>query len=304
MFPVLFSIGSISISSFGVFLALGFLFGVFLVWRLSRAWDLDEEKVLDLTLVTFLGGLVGARLYFGLENLPNFAPNIFRLILINKYPGFSFWGAFLGGFLTLFYFTKKFKLDFWHIADLASVGFLGGLILSNLGCFFGGCGIGIPSKLFFSVFMVGNLGKRFPVQALEALLLTIVLIKIWAKAKHFHLRGKIASLSLIFIGVIKLLMEPLKQIHSLGYFFEGLILILGFVIFYKIQWGKRTPVSDLKSIFKTLMLILQDGNFRKSIVDQILKSWYNQKTSIVWQMKGFGKILRKIHVKPTPKNTG
>ena len=47
MLPVLFSIGKISVSSFGIFLALGILLGIFLVWRLSRAWDLDEEKILD-----------------------------------------------------------------------------------------------------------------------------------------------------------------------------------------------------------------------------------------------------------------
>ena len=69
MFPTLLTIGSFSLSSFGVFLALAFLFGVFLIWRLSRAWDLDEEKILDLMLLTFLGGLVGARLFFGLINI-------------------------------------------------------------------------------------------------------------------------------------------------------------------------------------------------------------------------------------------
>ena len=68
MFPVLFSIGKITVSSFGVFLTLGFLFGVFLVWRLTRAWELNEEKILDLTMLTFIGGLIGARIYFLMEN--------------------------------------------------------------------------------------------------------------------------------------------------------------------------------------------------------------------------------------------
>ena len=69
MFPVLLSFGNISISSLGVFLAAGFLFAIFLIWRLSRAWDLDEEKVLDLTLLTFLGGLISSRIYFILDYL-------------------------------------------------------------------------------------------------------------------------------------------------------------------------------------------------------------------------------------------
>ena len=108
MFPVLFSIGNFAVSSFGVFLALGFLLAVFLIWRLSRAWDLDEEKVLDLTLLTFLGGLIGARVYFVMEHWDFFAANFTKAILFYKFPGFSFWGGVLGGWLTLFYFSKRF----------------------------------------------------------------------------------------------------------------------------------------------------------------------------------------------------
>ena len=119
MLPVLFSLNKVSLSSFGVFTTLGFLVGVFLVWRLSRAWDLDEERILDLTLLTFLGGLFGARLYFVLEHLSVFALNFLRIILINKYPGFSFWGAILGGWLTLFYLCRSKKMDFWLISDIA-----------------------------------------------------------------------------------------------------------------------------------------------------------------------------------------
>lgn len=303
MLPVLFSLGPITVSSFGVFLALGFLFGVFLVWRLSRAWDLDEEQILDLTLLTFFGGVLGARLIFGLENLSSFAPNFLRLILVNKYPGFSFWGAFLGGTLSLFYFSKRFKLDFWHIADLVSVGFLGGLIFSDIGCLLGGCNVGIPSKLFFAAEQVGVIGKRFPVQGLEALLLTFVLINIWGMATHFHLRGKIASLSLIGIGIIRLITELLRQNVSIDYLFESIMVILGIIIFYKIHHGKRTPISDIKSFFNFFVLIFSDRNFRKFALDRLLKNWYNRKAAFGWKIKGFSKFLRRIRVRSTPKNS-
>ena len=106
MFPVLFTIGKIPVSSFGVFLSLGFLLGVFLIWRISRAWDLDEEKILDLTLFTFLGGLIGARIYFVIEHFQVFSQNLPGIFFFNKIPGFSFWGAVLGGWLMLFFLVK------------------------------------------------------------------------------------------------------------------------------------------------------------------------------------------------------
>ncbi len=301
MFPVLFSIGNISISSFGVFLALGFLFGVFLVWRLSRAWDLDEEKVLDLTLLTFLGGLLGARIYFVLDNFQFFAESPLRIIIFTHYPGFSFWGAFLGGWLTLYYFARRFKMDFWQSTDIASVGFLGGLILSNIGCLLGGCSIGTASKLFFAVPMVGAIGKRLPTPGFEALLLTIVLLWIWSKATHFHLRGKIVSLSLIYIGVVGLLMEPLRERHDLGYIFSVTLIILGLTILYRIT--KRNIFSDLKSSSLFLTKLLTDPRVRKIAIDRLGKTWYNQKTAFLWKLRNVKKTLRRFNVKFSHKNS-
>ena len=122
-------------------------------------------------------------------------------------------------------------------------------------------------------------------------------------AKHFHLRGKIVSLSLIGIGIVKLATEPLRQITSINYLFESIMVILGIVIFYQISHGKRTPISDIKSLFNFFVLIFSDKNFRKSVLDRLLKNWYNQRTSFGWKIKGYSKFLRRIRVRPTPKNS-
>lgn len=300
MLPVLFSIGTVSVSSFGVFLAMGFLLGVFLIWRLSRAWDLDEEKILDLTLVTFLGGLIGARLYFVLDNLPLFREDLIRIILIHKIPGFSFWGAFLGGWLTLYYWCRTKKLDFWQVGDIASVGFLGGLILANLGCFFGGCNIGIPSNLFFAVNMVGFFGKRFPTQLLEAVLLFLVTLSIWSAATHFHARGKILALTLIYIGLIKFLMEPLKQNHNGGVYLSLVLFFLGVTILYRVT--KRNIISDLKNLGNLLSKLITSKEMRRMALVRLQKNWYNQKTSIFWKARNLKKLLRRFNVKYSYKN--
>lgn len=298
MLPVLFSIGNVAVSSFGVFLALAFLFGVFLIWRLSRAWDLSEEKILDLTLLSFVGGLLGARIFFVAEHWQAFL-SLEKILLINKYPGLSFWGGFLGGWLALYFFSRRFKMDFAAVADIGMVGFLGGLILGNLGCFLGGCGVGIQSNLFFAVLMVGVIGKRFPVQALEAIILSLVLVRIWAKATHFHPRGLIVSQCLIYIGAVKLLTEFLKDKTS-GFLFPLTLIVLGIHIFYRIYSGKRTLLADIKSFLKFILSLFNDAKARNLAVQQIKKSWYNQKISISWKMRNFNKFLRRKRVKIAP----
>jgi len=53
--------------------------------------------------------------------------------------------------------------------------------------------------------------RKAPVQLVEAIILTIGLLKIWSSATHFHLRGKIAAMAIIYIGIIKILMDFFKQ---------------------------------------------------------------------------------------------
>ncbi len=299
MLPVLLSIGPFAISSFGMFLALAFLFGSFLVWRLARAWDLSEEKVLDLILLCFFGGIIAARLFFVILNLDYFSQNLPAIFLITKYPGLNFWGALLGGWLTLFYFSKRLRLSFWQIADLATIGFLGGVILADVGCFLGGCGVGVPSNAFFAAPVVGALGKRFPVQVFEAILAAIILIRLWPVAIKFHFQGKILSLGLIFFGLSKFMLEffraPVRGFPTYGGELLSLVVIsLGLYIFYNLSGRKIT--ADIIS--------LTESKTRRGILVGINKGWYNQR--ILWSQRfrkiKLSRILRRIRVKPTPKD--
>ncbi|MBI4038150.1 prolipoprotein diacylglyceryl transferase [Candidatus Daviesbacteria bacterium] len=308
MLPVLFSVGQISISSFGFFLALGFLFGTFLVWRLARAWDLDEEKILDLVLLTFFGGLLGARLFFISFNWDFFSQNPVSALLLTKYPGLEFWGGVLGGWLTLAFFSRRLKVDFWQIADLSAVGFLGGLVLGDIGCFLGGCAIGLPSNLFFATTVVGTVGKRFPIQLFEAAIFLIILLKIWPIASKFHFRGKIISLSLILLGVVKFLMDFFRAKTEGGQIFAMIILILGMTVFYKTS--KRSFSEDIILAKKLLVSFLTENNARKTIIINFKTNWYNGFKSVVqnskiswnWRIYRLKKLLRRWHVKHTPEN--
>ncbi len=278
MLPVLFSIGNFNVSSFGFFLTIAFLLGIFLVWRLSRAWDLDEEKILDLILLTFLGGLIGARIYFVINNLNFFGLDLLKIILIPKYPGFSFWGGFLGGWLTLYFFVRKFKMDFWLVADIASIGFLGGLIISDLGCFLGSCFPGTPPKLFL----------------LEALLLLFVFSRLWKRATHFHLCGIIISLTLIYTGIVKVITSFFRPVSAPDFIFPITLIILGATIFYQQVPAKsgRTLISDMKRAISFLAALLTKKEARSLLLLNFKKSWYNQKTALSWK-------LRRMRVKST-----
>ena len=300
MFPVLFSIGNFSVSSFGVFFGLSFILGIFLVWRLARAWDLEEEKLLDLVLLTVFGGLVGSRLYFILEHFSSFGLDILKWVVFYKNPGFSFWGGFLGGWLTLGYFSNRFKQDFYLLADIASVGFLASLSLSNIGCLLGGCNLGVVSNSFLAMPMVGVLGERFPVQILEAFLIFVLVINLWSSVKHFHKSGTVVAKSLIYLGLIQLLLLPLKDV-KFDWVFPLVLLILGVVIFYRVT--KRNILRDFKIFLKDTKEFMLSSEYRKRIFSNIQKNWYNKKVSLSWKIKNSSRLLRRINVKLSHKNS-
>ena len=62
MYPELFSIGPITIYSYGVLLAASYLFGLWLAMRRARQWGLDPSRVLDLGIYIIIAALIGAKL--------------------------------------------------------------------------------------------------------------------------------------------------------------------------------------------------------------------------------------------------
>lgn len=273
---------------------------MWLVWRLARAWDLNEEKTLDLIFLTLIGAIVGARVYFAILNVQLFFPSLINLVLINKVPGFSFWGGLLGGWLSLYYFSKRMRQNFWQLADIAVVGLLGGLMLAQVGCFLGGCSIGAPSDHFFAVTQIGYIGKRWPVQIIEALLLFVCLRRIWSKATHFHQRGEVASRTLIYIGIIKMILEPFRQDHSQA-LFPVVLLFLGIFLYYKST--RLSPLLQLKKLRKLLANLVFHSEARKELLQKFIKNWYNQLITLTWGFKNFKKSLRRLNVRFSRKNT-
>lgn len=312
MIPVLFSAGPISISSFGLFLVLGFLAAVFTAWRLARAYDLNEGKILDLAIFTLFAGLIGSRLYFVIFNWSIF-DDFMKIFLINRYPGMVLWGGLLGGGIVFTLFTMRTKLNYWQIADISVVSLMLGLAIGNIGCFLGGGSYGVLSSLPFATNVTGVLGKRLPISILEAAVLFISFMWLWKQAIRFHFQGKITALAVIILGIEKYFAEfyrgdsqpflknPLilwGQIPSMA------LIILGIVIYY--LRSKRSLVKDLLY----LIYLIINPKKRDQLLSQLGKTCYNIK--IGWSVKlnkiktGFqtwpNKLKKKFNVKSTPQD--
>lgn len=302
MKPVLFSVGSYTVTTLGAFLVFSFLAGLFIIWRIIRRFEIDKEKTIDLFLLTSIISLLGARIYFLLQKPSDSL--LADFFLVNKIPGFSFWGGLVFGLVTLNILAKRFKLNFWQAADFSMVALFLGISITSLGCLFNSCQSGVPSDLPIAVNQVGLIGKRFPLQILESLIFLIGFFYLWSQVIRFHFNGAVALKGFMILGIVKFILDffrsdavkvqgilNLGQVWSLGYF------ILGAVFYYRIS--KKSFWQDLKGIW----LMFQDPNKRKLTVLLLNKSWYNFRINFKIKLMRFKKNMFKfLNIKSNPTN--
>lgn len=304
MYPVLFNIGNLQVSTFGVFLAIGIFSGGFAVWRIARGYDFDSEKILDLSFLTIAAGFMAARLIYVLTNLSVFN-SLNKIFFLNTYPGLSFWGGFTGGLLMLAWLTKKNKVGWLQIGDFAMVGFFLAAFFAEIGCLFGGCGVGAPTGLFFGVNQVGVIGKRLPVQFFEGLVFLLGFVGFWKSAVKFHIEGSLLSKGLILIGLTKLIAgffkspgQTLKILNlDLSVDLIAAIVITGAGLKFYYGVYKKTPVDDLKQFWKFFI----DKKTRNQAVANVWRGWYNHWVNLGIRLgKAKKKFFKLLNIKPNP----
>jgi len=105
-------------SLFGLSLGLGFLVSSFLLWRQARREAYNEEKIIDVMLLSIFFGALSGRNWYILSHFSQFGFDFGRGLLFIKYPGFALEGIILGVALVLLGYARQHKENFWTLADL------------------------------------------------------------------------------------------------------------------------------------------------------------------------------------------
>ncbi len=301
MHPVIISVGTFAITSFGLFLFLAFLAATFAVWRIARVYELSPERIIDLVLGISIISLIGARIYYIAFHLSQFSGPL-QMILFLRFSGLSFWGGLIAGIAALVFLTRKFHLNFLQISDFVSLGLLIGLVLGDFGCLLSSCQPGIVSQSFLSVTQVGLIGKRFPIQLFESLVTLSLFIYLWKQSVRFHLSGIITAQTLILLGAIKLITEFFRADTqkvwvnlSLGHIFSLIMIFIGTGLYMQLS---KVSFSDIGWYLKKL---LTSQKSRQAAISKAKRQWYNLKTNSYFGIKRKWKeTFKKLNVKSTP----
>jgi phosphatidylglycerol---prolipoprotein diacylglyceryl transferase len=148
---------SIPVYGFGVMLFIVFIVTMWLAGRRAQMEGMPRDRVQDLVLWTFLGGLVGARLFFLFQYRADLQlgheSEVATLggaiwFWIKEFcriwnGGIVFYGSALGGWLAALaahrFILKRFNISTWKLADALAPSIAIGLCLGRIGCFLNGC---------------------------------------------------------------------------------------------------------------------------------------------------------------------
>ena len=104
---------------YGILIALGVFSGVFIAEKREKRYGFPKDTVIDLSLWVLPMSIIGARLYYVLFNLDFYIQDPISVFSIRS-GGMAIYGGILFGILTGFLFSKKRKLSFFSLADLAA----------------------------------------------------------------------------------------------------------------------------------------------------------------------------------------
>ncbi len=143
---MLFRIGNLEVTSFGVLVAAGFMVGLWLMQRELR-WSGLPENATDAGLAGMVGGLVGAKLVWAIEHSGT-GP---LADLIFSRGGMSWYGGLAGGLAAGLLLLALRGLPLLPIVAAATPGIAVGHAIGRIGCFLVGDDYGLPSDLPWAV---------------------------------------------------------------------------------------------------------------------------------------------------------
>lgn len=242
MHSKLFQIGPLEIHSYGLMLAISFLIGIYLSMYRAKKQGIDQNKIIDLSVVIVLSAIFGARFLYVIFHLEEFKGH--WMDTINPFQSSGQIGiaglTMLGGFIAavgfgLLYLKIK-KLPVFKIADIVIPAIGLGIFFTRLGCFLNGCCYGLPTHEPWGMIFPSDspAGFSFPNQAIHPAQL------------YSSLYGLIIFGSVLFL-------ERYKK-------FDGFLLFIFFIMY-----GISRFIVDFFRYYENSMVLVQIGGLSISV---------------------------------------
>lgn len=236
--PVLLRLGPVEIRYYGLAYVLGFIIGYYILRYLLKKKNIamTEDEYDSLIVYIAVGVLVGSRIFYFL--FYNFGTLLADPLLFFKIweGGMSFHGGLIGVITAGYIYCKRFKKDFFALADLAVIPVILGLGIGRITNFINGELYGRVTSLPWAVDF-GD-GPRHPSQLYEAAKCFVIFGILWIMKNKELKKGTLfwtfVTLYGFFRFFIEFVREPDPQLGfvlfnflTMGQVLTGIMVIVG-----------------------------------------------------------------------------
>lgn len=150
MHPVLFNIGNITLYTYGLFTALGFITAIYIAKQEAKRIGENTAFIVDLGFYIIVMAVVGARCFYVFTNIDLFLSKPLEIFQIWN-GGLTFYGGFISAAIFTFFYLSIKKMDVWKTGDIFAPALAAGHCVGRMGCFFAGCCYGSQTDILWAV---------------------------------------------------------------------------------------------------------------------------------------------------------
>lgn len=271
--PKSFEVFGFTIALYGIIIATGIVFGILMAVHEAKVSGQDSDTYWDFAIYAVIFSVIGARIYYVIFSWDTYRNDLLSIWNLRK-GGLAIYGAVIAAFLTLFFYAKRKKKNFFQMGDTGVLGLILGQIIGRFGNF--------TNREAFGQYTESLFAMRLPVTAVRSNEITVemadhvtsginyiqvhptflyesmwnlmilILMLLYKKRKKFH--GELCLFYLGGYGIGRFFIEGLRT-DQLLIPHTGLAVsqILGLVLFIfsvavdiivRMRMKNKTPVED------------------------------------------------------------
>ena len=218
---------TLPLHSYGLMIAIGFLFGISVVKKLSVRNSMDPEKIADLSFWLLLTGFLGARALFIITRIDYFLSNPLEMVKVWE-GGLVFFGGLITATAYAFWFFRKHRLNVWKMIDVLSPGVVVAHAFGRIGCLAAGCCYGRPTGQPWGIRLESELVEAslrgiplHPTQIYESSALFILFAGLMYVSKNKRFDGQVGLTYFMLYPIIRSIIEVFRGDTVRGFVIDG-----------------------------------------------------------------------------------
>jgi len=225
--PVAFRIGPIPIQWYGLVYAVGLAATYLVVTTLAKRAGRNHELVGNGFLVVAIAALIGGRLYHVIDQWPRYQNDLLAIVM-PPYSGLGVYGGIITGTIAAWVYVRFVREPFWTWADIVAPGLFTMQAVGRWGNFFNQELYGPPTTLPWGIpidcahrlqqYACAQLPEAstrfhplFLYESVSGVLGAIVLSWLFLRHRHRFASGSLLFVFFIWYGVVRFLLETLRQ---------------------------------------------------------------------------------------------